>query len=39
MQTRGFKFAVLLICLSILTLAFIGQPVKADQVGAALSPV
>jgi subtilisin family serine protease len=39
MQSRSLKLAVLLICLSMLSMALIGQPVKADQVGAATSSI
>jgi subtilisin family serine protease len=39
MQTRVSKFSILLICLSMISLAFSGQPVKADQVGAIEQPV
>lgn len=34
MHTRKFMFFVLVICLSILSLAITGQPVNANQVGA-----
>jgi subtilisin family serine protease len=39
MQMRALKFSVLLVCLSMLALAFTGQPVKADQMGATASTV
>jgi subtilisin family serine protease len=39
MQTRGFKFVVLLIFISMLAISFNGSPVKADSAGRAASQV